>query len=1579
MSDLSLDRAIRLPAEVKSVEPRAEAEVDAYPLTPMQAAMLLHGQREPGFYVQQYVCTLREPLRVPEFRRAWQHLFARHPVLRTSFHLDAAPEPLQRVRAGVELPWHQHDWRDLPAAAREDALGVFLREDRATPFRTDDAPLARLALFRLADEEYRLVWTSHHALLDGHARRILLREVFEEYEACVGGREPAETERRSFGEYVRWLAEAEAADSRAFWEEELRGFHAPNEVVVEGDGGEPGRRERHTLELPGELSDALRHLARSRAVTLNTVLQGAWALLLGRYTGDADVVFGATRMCRGGGFAGAEGVVGLLSNTVPVRVRVDDADTVAGFLKRVRARWVRIRPHERTHLARIQEWRGGGGAPLFQTALSFETESAQEGLHRLGGEWPRRSFDLLQWVANPLTVVAYGGPRIALEVLYDPARFGGRAIRRMGEHFTRILRAFADDPAQPLGRIEMLSPAERLHLVEALNPPAAPGAGGATIPSLFQAQAARDPGAAAAVFQDEALTYGELDHRSNQLAHVLRKRGVGPETRVGVCMERSLELVIALAAITRAGGAYVPLDPESPPDRLRFVVDDAGVSHLLCHRHLAGRVPAEGLVTLIADPLWAQAAGESTEPVPVRVEPRGLAYLTYTSGSTGTPKGVGVEHRGVARLVRGASYAALGPGEVVLHAAPLSFDASTLEIWGALLNGGRLVLAPAATPSLEELGRTLQRHGVTTLWLTAGLFRAMVEEQLEALGGVRQLLAGGDVVPVAQVEKARKRFPELRLINGYGPTENTTFTCCYTVSGSWNGEPLPIGTPISGTRVYVLDGALRPVPEGVPGELYAGGSGVARGYLGHPAATAERFLPDPFAVEPGARMYRTGDRVRWRAAGVLEFLGRLDGQVKIRGFRIEPGEVEAVLRRHPGVRECAVVAREDSSGERRLVAYVAGEAGAEALRPHLRRTLPEYMVPAAFVSLGRIPLTPNGKLDRRALPAPEYGSAEGRSVVPRTPVEEVLAGIWAEVLGLERVGVEESFFELGGHSLLVMSVLSRVRELFAVELPVRAVFEHPTVAEMAARVEALRRAGLPAPAPLSPAVRAGAVPLSPAQERLWFIHRLDPESAAYNVPVFRRLEGPLDVPALARALSEVVRRHEALRTTLVEVDGAVAQSVAPPRGFVVAVEDLSGLGEAEREEALARRVADEAVRPFDLRSGPVFRAALLRLDARTHVLLLCMHHVVTDEWSIGVLFRELSALYGAFREGKEPPLPEPAVQYTDYALWQREQLRGAVLERRLAWWKAHLAGAPEVLELPADRPRPAVQSLRGARERFGCPGELVERLRAVGRSEGATPFMVLLGAFQVLLSRYADTDDVVVGSPIAGRTRTEVEGLIGFFANMLPLRTGLGGDPAFREVLRRVREATLGAYEHQDVPFERLVAELRPDRSLSHSPLFQVTLTLENGERSGGDLPGLRVVPVDADTGTAKFDLSLIVQADARGLRGELVYSTDLFEPGTIRAMAGRLARVLEQVAADPDTRISGLALMSGAERAQVVASGRAAASFPVAERLERRFERRAAERPEAPALSFEGATLAYGEVNERANRLAHRLRALGV
>ncbi|HYH82010.1 MAG TPA: amino acid adenylation domain-containing protein [Longimicrobium sp.] len=1111
------------------------------------------------------------------------------------------------------------------------------------------------------------------------------------------------------------------------------------------------------------------------------------------------------------------------------------------------------------------------------------------------------------------------------------------------------------------------------------------------IHQLFEEQAAATPHAMAVVLGDASLTYHELDALAGRIARRLVRLGVGPEVRVGICLERSLEMVAAILAVLKAGGAYVPLDPGDPPERLAFVLADSGVAVLLADDATRGAVPPHpGVAAVNVARLLDEADAGSADGPGIRVGPGALAYVMYTSGSTGTPKGVGVEHRGVVRLVRGATYAELGPGEVILQGAPISFDASTFELWGALLNGGRLVLVRGSPPTLEALGRAIREHGVTTLWLTAGLFRVMVQERLEDLRGVRHLLVGGDVVPVPEMMAVRARFPACRVINGYGPTENTTFTCCYTVPQGWSGAAIPIGHPISNTRAYLLDEAMRPVAAGAAGELCAGGDGVARGYLGRPAATAERFVPDPFSGAAGARLYRTGDRARRNERGEIEFLGRLDRQVKVRGFRIEPGEVEAALLALPGVAAAAVVVHgrgEDAA----LVAYVAGAGGApsaDALREALGARLPGYMVPGRIVALDSIPLTASGKVDRGALPVPPRAPDAERHVAPRSAVEAAVAAIWAEVLGVERVGVATPFLELGGHSLRGVRVIARIAEAYGVEIAPHVLLRSGTVEEVAALVEAAERAApavRTAPA-LERVPRDGPLPLSFSQEQAWFFEQLVPGTLAYSAQATIRLAGALDAPALERSLSEMVRRHEIFRTTFGAEHGEPAQRIHPPWRVQLPARDLAGLGAAARAAAVDDAVRAEFHRPFDTAALPLARWTLLRLSAEEHLLLVVEHHFVHDGWSFTLFFRELREIYLAYTEGRASPLAEPAVQFADFAVWQRRWMESDVGQAKLRWWEEALAGLPPLV-LPTDFPRPTALRHRGAAERVQLPPARVAEARAFSRAHGVTFFVTLLAAFQALLGRWSGQRDFAVGSALGNRGQVALEGVIGMVVNTVALRADLGGDPTAAELLLRVRDTTLGAFEHQDVPFLQVVKRIHPERSSGALPVCQVAFSFQNSQMPDLSFGAVRLEFDEAlNNGSAKFDLQVV--AIPRGEQGmaevdEVVlvweYNTDLFAAATVRRMVRHFETLLAGMVREPGRRLSGVEMMGADERRVVLEEwNRTEAAAAPEACVHWLVEAQVARTPGAVALVFEDESLTYRELEGRANRLARHLVRLG-
>ena len=1159
------------------------------------------------------------------------------------------------------------------------------------------------------------------------------------------------------------------------------------------------------------------------------------------------------------------------------------------------------------------------------------------------------------------------------------------------------------------------------------NDTATPYPRGASVSRLFEMQAERDPGAPAVLLGDRVMAYGELNARANQLARSLRRLGVGPETRVALCVERSFEMIIALLAILKAGGAYVPLDPAYPGERLSFILEDAQAPVLLTQESLRAALPEYSGSTLLVDEAAKSFANESTENLDGSAYGESLAYVMYTSGSTGRPKGVAVIHRAIVRLVTNTNYAEFSPHEVFLQFAPISFDASTFEIWGALLNGGRLALMPPGPASLEELGAAVGHFGVTTLWLTAGVFHQMVDGPLASLRGVKQLLAGGDVLSVPHVEKALETLPGCRLINGYGPTENTTFTCCYEVPrGEPLGTSLSIGRPIANTRVYILDEARRPVSVGDSGEIYIAGDGLARGYLDRPQLNEEKFVTSPFPdLEPG-RLYRSGDLGRYLPDGNIQFLGRLDQQVKIRGYRIEPGEVEAAITSHPRVRESIVVAHESPRGEKRLTAYLipetslragssgSSEIGAESgfsadppapamdqkgvvpdLRRFLERRLPAFMLPSSFVVLESWPLTPNGKVDRRALPVPtpDRPDLDTPFIAPRSPLEESLCEICGELLGIERIGIDDNFFELGGHSLVATQLVSRVRAAFNVELPLCRFFETPTIRDTTDWISRTRREPRDLTAVSIPrAPRTGDLPLSPSQENVWFMQQLEPDNRAYQFQPTLRFRGQLDIGVLERSLAEITRRHEIFRTTFPAVAGTPVQRIheaAPPP---LAVVDLQEIPDGTRDEELRRWIDQEIRRPFNLENLPLVRWTLFRLGPEDHVLQHVEHHIVHDGWSFNVFLRELATLYRSFREGRPSPLPEPEIQFADFAAFQRRWMEGEQAASQRAYWTKKLAGAPPALEIPSDRPRPAVQSFRGATPVVELPADLAESIRALSRREGCTLFMTTLATFATLLYRYTGREDFCIGSGVANRRWLETESLLGMLVNMVALRMDLGGDPSFVELLRRVRTVTLEGYENQDYPFSAVVDSVQPKRTLSYAPLCQVLFSFHDSPLPDLDFGGLQLdLQEFVSSGSAKFDLNIISvprpeqrvgqssKGSAKGITLAWEYNTDLFDEPTAHRMIGHFETLLRSIVADPEQSISSLPMLTKEEGRTLLQEWNPPAAAAPVTFLHASFERQVQRAPDAVAVEFEGERLTYRELNRRSNQLASYLRRLGV
>jgi amino acid adenylation domain-containing protein len=1536
-------------------------------------------------------------------QRALGSLAVRHPALRTVLTV-ADGEVRQRVlAAGPDTaPELRHEETAAWSAAE---LAQRIEEVIAQPFDLERGPLWRAAVFAGPGETV-VVLAMHHIVSDFWSLGVLVRELGllyrQETAGTPAGLAPLPLRFSDFARWQeRWLASPEGDRARVDREERLAGvadldlpLDRPRPAAQSHRGG------LRRLRIGGDATAAIQALAQRRGATLFMTLLAGFQALLCRYSGQEDFAVGSPVLGRPA--AALAGVVGYFANPLALRADLTGEPPFGNLLARVREEALAAFAHQDLPFSRLAErlgpQRDPARSPVFQTMLVLHRAErlGEEALAAWAlGEGGER-LDLAGLVLESLprdsrpaqlelTLHAArlsGGLGLALE--HNADLFDGATADRLLAHCANLLRAAAAAPDTEVGRLPLLAPEESAELLAGGNRSVAEPPG-TLLHELFLEQVRRTPDAVALIAGEERLTYRDLDRRSSALAHRLRGLGVGPEVRAALATGRTSGMVAGLLAILRAGGAYVPLDPAYPRERLAFTLADSAAAVLITEAHVEPLLPPfAGPVLRLGDPLPSVPA----DAPPCGAGAGNLAYLIYTSGSTGRPKAVAIEHRSPVALVRWAREV-FAPAELagVLAATSICFDLSVFELFVPLSWGGTVILAENAL----ALPRLPAAAEVTLVNTVPSAMAELAQGALPA--AVRTVCLAGEPLLAPLVRQIEALGTVERVLNLYGPSEDTTYSTWAEVRGE---ERAPtIGVPVRGTRAHVarLAGGGEPVPPGVVGELVLGGAGLARGYLARPDLTAERFVPDPWGDlfgEPGGRLYRTGDLARRLPGGRLDFLGRADQQVKIRGHRVELGEIESVLLRHPAVRQAAVLVRRDGpGGEPRLVAYAGApvpEAGAalpRELAELSRGALPAAMQPAAFVVLPELPLTPNGKIDRKALLAPEpaAGEAPGGGAA-RTETEEVLAGILAAALGRESVGREDDFFALGGHSLLAVRALTRIERAFGLELPLAALFQTPTVAGLAARLAGRRGAAAAGAAP--PLVRlprdGGGLPLSFAQQRLWFLHQLDAGSAAYNIPGAVCLEGPLSVPALAAAVAGIVRRHETLRARFHAVAGEPVQEIAPPEPPRLEQVDLAALPAPARDREARRLAAAVACRPFDLARGPLLRHLLLRLAAGEHRLVVVLHHIVADGASLEIFLRELATWYTALAAGGPAPQPELPVQYADYAAWQHRAFAGEAPAAALAWWKAELAGAP-VIELPADRPRRPAVGDRGGSHPFDLAAVAPPAaLRSLGRAAGVTPYMTLLAAFAILLHRLTGQTDVPVGSPVATRERAETEEMIGLLINTVVLRTGLGGDPPAGELLQRVRRTVLAAHAHAAVPFERVVDELQPERSLQHSPLFQVMLAYLRAASAGEVAGGLSLRFTAVDTGTSKFDLSLWVRETAEGMEGRLVFRSELFDSATVARWAGSLSALLRGLVEDPSRRLAELPLLSLAERHQLAVEWNAtAAPYADGRCLHELFAGQAAGRPEAAALIGPEGALSFAEVARRSDRMAGVLRGLGV
>jgi amino acid adenylation domain-containing protein len=1568
-----------------------------FPATFAQQRLWFLEQLQPGgtSYLIPWSLRISGKLDPEALRRSLNEIVRRHEILRTTFSWkDGAPVQVVGGELSLAVPVLDLSGRANP---EEEGQKLAFAEARK-PFDLERGPLVRAQLLRLGANEHILLLTLHHIIFDGWSRRILIRELDALYAAFDAGRpSPLAEPKLQYADYAVWQRKqfqgANLEKQLSYWKQQLAAIPAALDLPT--DRPRPAVQSFNGAKLlvafSKEFVDRLTSFSRERGATLFMTLLAGFQILLSRYSNQDDIVVGTPIASRNR--AELEEMIGFFANTLVLRAQLSDDPSFDSVLAQVKESALGAYAHQDVPFEKLVEElrpeRNLSQNPLFQVMFSLQNA-------------PRQAFELaglkvsamdLGEAAAKFDISAFlsetpDGLRGRFE--YNTDLFDAETIQQMIVHYEALLESALAHPEAKVSRLQLLSGKERAQILVDWNTTAAEYPRDLCLHQLIERQTARTPKAIACVMagetaaDDKKLSYRELDSKANQLAQALRKRGVGPGQRIGIFVERSLEMMVGLLGIQKSGAAYVPLDPAYPAERIRLTLEDAQVPVLLTQKSLTASLPENRTEVICLDSDWAEIAKESDASPNISVTSEDLAYVIFTSGSTGRPKGVQVRHRGVVNLLTAmAKELKMGADDVFPALASFAFDMCIPELYLALISGGRVVIGKRhLAANGEELAEVLRRTGATVVHATPTTWSLLLEAGFTGKGLKRVI--GAEPLPSDLCRRLLEA--DKSLYNFYGPTETTVWSAFHHFRSVDEDEPVVVGRPLANQQIYILDKNLQPVPVGVAGEICIGGDGVAAGYLGQPELTAAKFVPDPFSTKPGATFYKTGDLGRFLPDGRIEFQGRADHQVKIRGYRIELGEIEAALGKHPSVQECVVVAREDVPGDKRLVGYVIPAAdqtiNAAELRAWVKERVPDYMVPA-MVEMERFPLSPNGKVDRSKLPAPEYTrpELEGKFEGARSPAEEIISTIWAEVLKLDQVGIHDNFFALGGHSLLATQVVSRIRQEFQVDLPLRALFEAPTVAGVAEKVLALKGPGQGRQAsPLKKVSRDQPLPLSFAQQRMWFLDRLEPDNALYNVPDVARLKGTLNLEALEQSLNQIIARHEALRTTFQMIKGSPVQVIAPSVAIRISTADLSSLPESAREAEARKLALAEIARPFKLQSGPLVRALLLKLSESDHVFILSTHHIISDRWSLGVLWNEMTEFYEEAVTGKPAKLPKLPIQYADYAVWQRELLSGEMLEDQLSYWKKNLGGAAASLDLPTDHPRPARQSFRGSKCTLMLPKPLTEQIAALGRKEGATLFMMLLAAFNVLLSRYSGQDDIVVGSPIAGRTRAELENLIAFFVNTLVLRADLSGNPSFRELLARVRETAMGAYAHQDVPFEKLVEELKPDRDLSRNPLFQVMFILQNAPFSNRKMAGTQVGPFPLPGESSKFDLTLIAAEDREGLRTTLEYNTDLFDRSTMELLLEHFQVLLQAAVANPDAKLTDLPLLSEREREQILVDWNAtAAEYPRHLCLHQLIEQQAEKTPNAVAVVMGKETISYRDLNDRANQLAHCLQQKGV
>ncbi|MCP4213767.1 MAG: amino acid adenylation domain-containing protein, partial [bacterium] len=1600
-AELSIDMldalALRFPLE------------DVYPLSPMQSGMYFHSRydRSSAAYFEQISYRMQGNLDAGIMEATFNELCRRHDILRTAFINEEGGAMLQVVLKERTAEFLYKDFRGLgDDAVQEKHIEEFKEKDRRRSFALDSDTLMRSTMLHLSDREYEVVWSYHHILMDGWCLGLLMAEFFEIYNSLREKRPLRLNEPPPYKEYIQWLSQRDKKASGQYWQEYLEDYEETATVPGSGTGANDTRYEdaEYSAFLHGTLSGRLQKLAGKLQVTLNTVIQAAWGILLGMYNYRKDVVFGSVVSGRPAAIRGVENMIGLFINTIPVRIRFNKNTSFTLLAGELQEQAISSEPHHYYPLADIQS-----ASPLKQNLLDhilvFENYPVAKAMSSAAEETGRdeddklelsnvRSFERSSYHFN---IILLPGEQLEVRIKYNGCRYTGEEVADMADIFLHMLAQVSLRPKDLIKDISLLSEERQKQVLLDFNDRESDYPGQSTIPTVFRDQVKGSPDRIAVVFKDKTLTYKELDRRSDVLTLRLRERGVAPGDIVALMAHKSLSAAIALLAILKAGAAYLPIGPDYPPERKNYMLRDSNSSLLLKGTDEPVSVGEE---CAVMDLNLSTVSPDDREVPEITAEAlfHKPGYVLYTSGSTGRPKGVLVEHRCVLRLVINSDFVQINAGERILQTGALEFDASTFEVWGTLLNGLSLYFEEKENIlDARRLKETLQKYDISTIWLTAPFFNRLAGIDAAMFRGLKNLLVGGDILSPPHINRVKRECGELNIINGYGPTENTTFSTTFSINREYDGR-IPIGRPINNSRCYIMGRYGRLLPVGVPGELWVGGDGVATGYLNNPEMTAEKFTffqeqnlltapvtrggdenPPSGPIPTGStalttRVYRTGDLARWLPDGNIDFIGRIDQQVKIRGFRIEPGEIENRLLECTGVKESFVLVREDGGGERYLCAYVVPEAGSGQepgipdLKKQLGGLLPDYMIPSYFIQMEVLPLTPNGKVDRRALPVPETTADSTRHIAPRNQREERLAAAWADVLGIDTAtaGIDDDFFMMGGHSLKATVLISKIHKEFDVDVPLVEIFENPTIRAMAQYIE---KAGKQLYQAMQPVEKREYYPLSAAQKRLYVLQQMEPGNTAYNLPQVIRIQGACRSDKLETTFKQLILRHESLRTSFFMMNEKPAQRIEENVPFTLHCYRCQDGDDGRVEDIVAG-----FSRPFDLSRAPLLQVGLVETGKNDYLLMLDMHHVITDGVSQGILIKDFMDIYSGHR-----PAP-PTIQYKDYSQWQNSCGAKKSMKRQETFWLEEFSGEIPLLNLPTNYTRPTTQTFAGRRFEFTVEEPEAGKLRQRAQESGATHYMILLAVFTILLAKLDGGQDIIVGSPVAGRRFSELEPVVGMFVNMLVLRNFPSDDKHFNQFLQEVKTTSLKAFENQDYQFEDLVDKVAVKRDAGRNPLFDVAFALQNMEKSELAMEGLKLLPYEIEGTVSRFDMTLTgVDSPQRFLFG-LEYCSKLFNEAGIRRFCVYFTRIISAITADPQVRLKDIDIVGEEEKEQILSDlNRVPVTYPESKTVQEIFRDRVTEGPDRVAVIFEDIKVSYRELDRRADCLAVRLREKGV